>query len=140
MMAAMATPADVTYSCAAKAFDGKAATPPSTRYQGVAANLGNGAAPPESENPGTLAGVTGADEMILADRCEDTFIRIRDAIPDHRIRAFAALHQAMLNLRCGMDHTESLARALHKHLGPRELLLMCDAAGMAYRKHHEVEL
>ena len=94
----------------------------------------------ENENPGTLAGVTGASFQSCGARHDFTWVRIRDAIPNRHVRAFAALHQAMVNLRRGADHTESLARVLAAQLGPRELIMVADAAGRAYQLHHEVEL
>ena len=95
--------------------------------------------PPQSENPDALAGATGAG-IVEEQHAEDTLTRLARTRPIRHARVATALFASLGLLRHGREHAEELAAVLADALGPRELLLIADAAGIALRHRLEPEL
>lgn len=71
---------------------------------------------------------------------ESTFIRIGLTSPVRHARAGITMITVLRLLRHGRDHTDELAQVFSEALGPRELTLIADAAGMALSRRLEPQL
>ena len=95
--------------------------------------------PPQSENPDALAGASGAG-IVEEQHAEDTLTRLARTRPIRHARVATALFASLGLLRHGREHAEELAAVLADALGPRELLLIADATGMALQHRLGPEL
>ena len=95
--------------------------------------------PPQRETPEALAGASGAGPTI-EQHAEDTLTRLARTRPIRHVRVATALFASLGLLRHGREHAGELAAILADALGPRELILIADAAGMALRHRLEPKL